>query len=282
MLPLLRCVIIAKPTNNGKPCKANTILGRIGKCPAQVRQVSLNQIQDTNGPLSAKRGEMDRLFVPLAEAGSQRSPSLMNAKELRLNGLGTATRGQAAGHPGSPGHGGDRGRAAFGSALASAQTAARAQPGRGAQALSQEASAGAGGRRRPNGTRLGCQLRSDSLLRHQAPLTGLGRQSGGPLHPVMTPSREQILAASAGWVAVLLNVIPGLGAGYLYQRRWKAYWITSVLATAWFVAGAVLGQNADAAAEVQNQLVGLIGLLALAAVTATEAGLAVKRVRQGG
>ena len=48
------------------------------------------------------------------------------------------------------------------------------------------------------------------------------------------PSREQILAASAGWVAVLLNVVPGLGAGYLYQRRWKAYWITSALATAWF------------------------------------------------
>ena len=91
----------------------------------------------------------------------------------------------------------------------------------------------------------------------------------------MTPTREQILAASAGWVAVLLNVIPGLGAGYLYQRRWKAYWITSALATAWFVAGALLGQNADAdaAAEAQNQLVGLIGLLLLAAVTATEAGL---------
>ena len=53
-----------------------------------------------------------------------------------------------------------------------------------------------------------------------------------------SPSREQILAASAGWVAVVLNVIPGLGAGYLYQRRWKAYWITSVLATAWFAAGA--------------------------------------------
>ena len=96
----------------------------------------------------------------------------------------------------------------------------------------------------------------------------------------MTPTREQILAASAGWVAVLLNVIPGLGSGYLYQRRWKAYWITSALATAWFVAGAVLGQNADAAAEAQNQLVGLIGLLVLAAVTASEAGLAVKRVRQ--
>ena len=96
----------------------------------------------------------------------------------------------------------------------------------------------------------------------------------------MHPTREQILAASAAWVAVVLNVIPGLGAGYLYQRRWKAYWITSAQATAWFVAGAVLAQNADAAAESQNQLVGLIGLLLLAAVTATEAGLAVNKVRR--
>jgi hypothetical protein len=96
---------------------------------------------------------------------------------------------------------------------------------------------------------------------------------------VTAPSRDQILAASAGWVAVVLNVVPGLGAGYLYQRRWKAYWITSALATAWFVAGAALGQNADAATEAQNQLVGLVGLVALAVVTATEAGLAVRRVR---
>jgi peptidoglycan/LPS O-acetylase OafA/YrhL len=81
-------------------------------------------------------------------------------------------------------------------------------------------------------------------------------------------------------VAVLLNVVPGLGAGYLYQRRWKAYWITSALATSWFVAGAVLGQDADPATLPQNQLVGLVGLLLLAGVTAAEAGLAVKRVRQ--
>ncbi len=97
----------------------------------------------------------------------------------------------------------------------------------------------------------------------------------------MTPTREQILASSGGWVAVLLNVVPGLGAGYLYQRRWKAYWITSALATAWFVAGALLAQSADAAAEAQNQLVGLGGLVLLAVVTAAEAGLAVKRVRPG-
>ena len=51
----------------------------------------------------------------------------------------------------------------------------------------------------------------------------------------MAPTKREILAASAGWVAVTLNVVPGLGAGYLYQRRWKAYWITSALATTWFV-----------------------------------------------
>ena len=95
----------------------------------------------------------------------------------------------------------------------------------------------------------------------------------------MIPTREQVLAASAAWVAVALNVVPGLGAGYLYQRRWKAYWITSSLATAWFVAGALLGQAENAQAD-QNQLVGLIGLLLLATVTAAEAGLAAKRARQ--
>jgi hypothetical protein len=96
----------------------------------------------------------------------------------------------------------------------------------------------------------------------------------------MPATREQILAASAGWVAALLNVVPGLGAGYLYQRRWRAYWITSALATTWFVLGAVLGQDAEAPMQTQNQLVGLIGLLLLAVVTSAEAALAVKRVRQ--
>ena len=91
----------------------------------------------------------------------------------------------------------------------------------------------------------------------------------------MAPTKQEILAASAGWVALTLNVVPGLGAGYLYQRRWKAYWITSALATTWLV----LGQDAGAAEELQNQLVGLGGLVALAAGTAVEAGLAVKKAR---
>ena len=98
----------------------------------------------------------------------------------------------------------------------------------------------------------------------------------------MAPTNREILAASAGWVAVTLNVVPGLGAGYLYQRRWKAYWITSVLATSWFVLGAVLGQGAEGAEEMQNQLVGLGGLVALASGTAVEAGLAIKKSREKG
>ncbi|MAS27830.1 MAG: hypothetical protein CBD47_03480 [Synechococcus sp. TMED187] len=93
------------------------------------------------------------------------------------------------------------------------------------------------------------------------------------------PNREQVLAVSAGWVAVVLNVVPGLGAGYLYQRRWTAYWITSALATAWFVAGAALSANAAAGTDPDNQLLGLLGLLLLSGITATEAGLCVKRVR---
>ena len=96
----------------------------------------------------------------------------------------------------------------------------------------------------------------------------------------MAPTKREILAASAGWVAVTLNVVPGLGAGYLYQRRWKAYWITFALATAWFVLGAVLGQGAEDAQDIQNQLVGLVGFIALAAGTAVEAGLAVKKSRE--
>ena len=96
----------------------------------------------------------------------------------------------------------------------------------------------------------------------------------------MAPTKKEVLAASAGWVAVTLNVVPGLGTGYLYQRRWKAYWITSALATSWFVLGAVLGQGAEGAENIQNQWIGLLGLVALAAATAVEAGLAVKTSRE--
>ena len=48
-------------------------------------------------------------------------------------------------------------------------------------------------------------------------------------------SKEQVLASSSGWVASLLNFLPGVGTGYLYQRRWLPYFITTGVVTAWFI-----------------------------------------------
>ena len=86
------------------------------------------------------------------------------------------------------------------------------------------------------------------------------------------PSKEQILAASNGWVATTLNFLPGLGAGYLYQRRWIAYFITCGLATAWFFLGAIL--NTDVQPTKTEQLVGVGGLFLLSIITMIEAKIA--------
>jgi len=108
------------------------------------------------------------------------------------------------------------------------------------------------------------------------------RQSGSTLAALaMTPSKQEILAASSSWVAVVLNVVPGLCTGYLYQRRWRAYWITSGLATSWFVAGALLGGPEAGDLSQRDQLIGLAGLVVLAAITATEAGLSARRASLG-
>ncbi len=99
----------------------------------------------------------------------------------------------------------------------------------------------------------------------------------------MTPEDKTILAASAPWLGALLNVVPGLGTGYIYQRRWRAYWITTALATGWFLLGAVLGGGASAVdlttPDPRNQLIGLGGLLLLAALTAAEAFREARRAR---
>jgi hypothetical protein len=99
----------------------------------------------------------------------------------------------------------------------------------------------------------------------------------------MTPDDKAILAASAPWLGALLNVVPGLGSGYIYQRRWRAYWITTALATGWFLLGAVLGGAGTAAdpatADPTDQLIGLGGLLLLAAITAAEAFRAARQAR---
>jgi hypothetical protein len=90
-------------------------------------------------------------------------------------------------------------------------------------------------------------------------------------------SRKEILATSAPWLAALLNVLPGLGAGYIYQRRWRAYWITALLGG--FLIGADALPNLQGLPALQGGQLPLPSLLGLAGLTAAEAFLAGRRAR---
>jgi hypothetical protein len=90
-----------------------------------------------------------------------------------------------------------------------------------------------------------------------------------------------VLAASAPWLGAVLNVLPGLGTGYIYQRRWRAYWTASLLAAAWILLGGrLLSLMPSRLEEGQAGLIGTAGLLALALVTALEAFLTARKARQ--
>ena len=88
-------------------------------------------------------------------------------------------------------------------------------------------------------------------------------------------SKEQVLASSSGWVASLLNFLPGVGAGYLYQRRWLPYFITAGAVTAWFTIGIIL--QGDKEPSQTEQLIGIAGLFLISTVTVVEAKLAFKK-----
>lgn len=93
-----------------------------------------------------------------------------------------------------------------------------------------------------------------------------------------------VLAASAAWLGALLNLLPGLGAGYLYQRRWLAWWLTNGLAAAWLTLGAWWGDGAEVTALQEAAMPVLptrvlVGLSLLSLVSAAEAFLAVRRAR---
>lgn len=90
-----------------------------------------------------------------------------------------------------------------------------------------------------------------------------------PLGPVAL-SRKEVLAASSPWVAAALNLLPGLGTGYIYQRRWRAYWTTALLGSLW------LGVDALGTVELGNPIP---ELLALSLFSAVEAFLAARRSR---
>ena len=88
-------------------------------------------------------------------------------------------------------------------------------------------------------------------------------------------SKDEILASSSGWVASLLNLIPGLGSGYLYQRRWKPYFLTITSTTLWFILGVIL--QGDKEPSQIEQLIGISGLLLISIVTVIEANLGFKK-----
>ena len=88
-------------------------------------------------------------------------------------------------------------------------------------------------------------------------------------------SKEKVLASSSGWVASLLNFLPGIGAGYLYQRRWLPYFLTAGAVTSWFLIGVIL--QGDKETSQTDQLIGIGGLFLISIITMVEANLAFKK-----
>ena len=124
------------------------------------------------------------------------------------------------------------------------------------------------------------ESQANALLALFIPLvTEFGRHNQLTKTKIMVPSKKEILAASAGSAAVIHE-----------SDVWSWHWRhlsallegvldTSALATTWFILGAVLGQGTKAAEGLQKQLIGVVGVVALATGTAVEAGLAVKKSR---
>ena len=91
-------------------------------------------------------------------------------------------------------------------------------------------------------------------------------------------SKDQVLASSSGWVASLLNFLPGVGAGYLYQRRWSPYFITIGAVIVWFAIGIIL--QGDKEPSQTEQLIGISGLFLISLITVVEAKLAFKKAEK--
>ena len=89
------------------------------------------------------------------------------------------------------------------------------------------------------------------------------------------PTRDEILASSSGWVSSFLNFLPGLGSGYLYQRRWKPYFLTIASSIAWFVLGFFL--QGDSEPSQKEQIIGISGLFFISIITVIEANFAFKK-----
>ena len=88
-------------------------------------------------------------------------------------------------------------------------------------------------------------------------------------------SKDEILTSSKGWVASSLNLLPGLGSGYLYQRRWKPYFLTISANTLWLILGVIL--QGDKEPSQSEQIIGISGLFFISLATVIESNLAFKK-----
>ena len=88
-------------------------------------------------------------------------------------------------------------------------------------------------------------------------------------------TKQQVLSSSSGWVASLLNFLPGIGAGYLYQRRWLPYFITLGSVTLWLIIGIFLKDDKEP--DQIEQLIGIAGLFLISIITGVEANLTFKK-----
>ena len=93
---------------------------------------------------------------------------------------------------------------------------------------------------------------------------------------------KEILSSSSGWVAVILNLIPGLGTGYIYQRRWKAYWLTIIFSFIWILTCLYMVLSIDPSdpAIFSGDFYRVFGLFAIAIFTSIEAGIKLKSSRK--
>ena len=98
---------------------------------------------------------------------------------------------------------------------------------------------------------------------------------------MLNPSKEEVLAVSSVWVAFVLNLLPGLGTGYIYQRRWNAYWITGFVSLAWFLISLSFRVSVDPSDPLppQGDQLGFYGLITVSIITAFESSIAVRRAK---
>tara|TARA_Y100001968_G_scaffold326787_1_gene370546 strand:+ start:1171 stop:1482 length:312 start_codon:yes stop_codon:yes gene_type:complete len=95
-------------------------------------------------------------------------------------------------------------------------------------------------------------------------------------------ANNKILPSSSIWVAILLNFLPGLGTGYIYQRRWKAYWITNIASAIWIfiVITRELGLDPSDPAIRQNDPIGFLGICSISIFTSIESWISINKARK--